>query len=211
MRKRMAQYAAWRELRRLVPGAGPRPDRRGWAVAPDLLLHLVRTVRERRPALVVELGSGVSTCWLALALRAFDVPGRLVSLEHQAPYALRTRAQVRAAGVADLAEVRAAPLTEVEFDGERWPWYARTAWADLTGCELLVVDGPPGTTGPLARYPAVPLLGERLAPGAAVVLDDYDRADEREAVARWRRRYPAWSFRAVPHAKGTALFQLPRY
>ena len=51
--------------------------------------------------------------------------------------------------------------------------------------DLLVVDGPPGLLRPQARYPALPVLRERLSPGASILLDDTHRADEREIVRRW--------------------------
>lgn len=201
--------AAWQQLVDAVPFAGPMPGVAGWAIAPDLLLHLVHIVRHRRPRLVVELGSGVSTCWIALALRAFDVPGKLVSLEHLAQFHQQTRLQLRACGVEHLADVRLAPLSEVTFEEETWSWYQASAWHDLEGCDLLVVDGPPGRTGPLARYPAVLLLRRILSPDATIVLDDYNRPDEQEIVARWRRQHPSWSFNALAHARGTAVLQLP--
>ena len=40
-------------------------------------------------------------------------------------------------------------------------------------------------TGPIARYPAVPVLLDRLSSTAAVVLDDMVRQDEQEVVRRW--------------------------
>ena len=43
--------------------------------------------------------------------------------------------------------------------------------------DLLLVDGPPAYAvgHGLARYPALPVLRDRLAPGATVVLDDVER------------------------------------
>lgn len=201
--------AAWRQLVDVVPFVGPMPDVAGWAIAPDLLLYLVRIVRQRRPRLIVELGSGVSTCWIALALRAFNVPGRLVSLEHLVHFHQQTRLQLRVCGAEHLADVRLAPLNEMTFEEETWSWYQPSAWYELEGCDLLIVDGPPGTTRPLARYPAVPLLRRALCPDAVIVLDDYNRPDEQEIVARWKRQHPSWSLTALAHMKGTAVLQLP--
>ena len=55
--------------------------------------------------------------------------------------------------------------------------------------DLLLVDGPPAyATGyGLARYPALPALHDRLAPGATVVLDDVERPGEQEVLRRWER------------------------
>ena len=51
---------------------------------------------------------------------------------------------------------------------------------------LVVVDGPPTTTGKHARYPAMPIIIDCFA-GAQIdfLLDDYDRKDEKEVVKKW--------------------------
>jgi len=51
------------------------------------------------------------------------------------------------------------------------------------------VDGPPAYAAGqgLARYPALPVLRGRLAPGATVILDDVERPGEQEVLRRWER------------------------
>ena len=53
------------------------------------------------------------------------------------------------------------------------------------------MDGPPADTADkvLARYPALPALRARLAPGATVVLDDVERPGEQEVLTRWEREH----------------------
>jgi predicted O-methyltransferase YrrM len=189
----------------LLPPGTPLPAHGGWAVAADLLLYLVDTVRQHRPARIVELGSGTSTWWLARALDVFGIPGVVVSLEHLPTIRRRTMDRLQACGLQDRAEVRLAPLTKVDVDDTTYSWYDPVSWRDLRDCDLLLVDGPPGHTAPMARYPAVPLLGAALRPGAQVVLDDYKRPAEQQAVARWRQLYPNWRLQVLEHEKGTAV------
>lgn len=196
-------------LRETLRPATPIPAGDGWAAAPDLLLYLVEQIRSRRPSLVIELGSGTSTLWLATALRTFDIPGQVVSLEHDPGYHEHTVHAVHRLGLDDIAQVRLAPLERHTIHGETWPWYAESAWRDLGGCGLLFVDGPPGPTGPLARYPAVPLLADALTPDAVVVLDDYDRDEEKVLAARWIQQHPTWRLERLAHRKGTAVVHLP--
>lgn len=159
----------------------PLSPTRGWVASPDLLLLLYRTVSEKQPQLIVECGSGTST--LVLAHAAAQYGGRVVSLDHEAAFAEATKAELARQGLS--ADVRLAPLTDVEG----MTWYDPAAVSDLTGIDLLFVDGPPTDTGALARYPALPLLWERCAPTLTVLLDDTSRADEKEISARWCSEY----------------------
>jgi predicted O-methyltransferase YrrM len=134
---------------------------------------------------VVECGSGSSTVWLAAACRERG-RGRVVALEHDPDYGEQTGAALAANGLTDHAEVRVAGLEPLELDGETFQWYARGAWSDLTGIDLLFVDGPPGATGPHARYPALPVFAPGLQDDAVVVLDDTVRAEEAEILRRWQ-------------------------
>lgn len=184
------QLEALTNLYSMVPVKARVPAMRGWAASPDLLLLLVDTVRAQRPRLTVECGSGVSTLWFALALRQFGVEGYVVSLEHDEQYAHHTRELLDAHRVAEFADVRVAPLETFKVGEQDWSWYSEKMWHDLDKIDLLFVDGPPGVIAKHARYPALPLLAERLAAGASVVVDDLVRADEQEVVARWRAEYP---------------------
>ncbi|WP_306215371.1 O-methyltransferase [Actinoplanes sp. RD1] len=164
----------------------PMPSSGDFALNPSDLLDLLHLVRLRRPGLVLELGSGTSTVWLAYALE--QAGGRLVSLDHDPEYAARTREMLDAHGLAAVAEVRTAPLADLTADGRTYPWYDIEQLADLHDIDLVLIDGPPAATGPDARYPAMHALESRLAPVATVVLDDANRTDEQEAVRRWTER-----------------------
>jgi predicted O-methyltransferase YrrM len=132
---------------------------------------------------VVELGSGTSTVWLAYALE--QTGGRIVSLDHDPHYAQNTREMLRAHGLDQVAEVRDAPLAPITVREADFRWYDTGALSDLNDIDLLLVDGPPGSIGPLSRYPALSVLRPRLAAGATVVLDDLSREDEQETLRRW--------------------------
>lgn len=168
-----------------VPATGPLPAPGGWAATPETLLSLVHEVMTAPGhPLVVECGSGTSTVWTALALRARG-GGKVIALEHESGYAEITRRQLARLDLSEFAEVRDAPLEEVTTAAGTTLWYAADALSDLADVTLVFVDGPPGSLGPNARFPALPLLASRLAPGAVVVLDDIDREDEQEIERKW--------------------------
>ncbi|TDC54428.1 class I SAM-dependent methyltransferase [Jiangella ureilytica] len=183
------QVQALMQLNKRIEARAPLPPTGGWAMEPTTLLRLVQLVDQIRPSVVVECGSGASTVWLAYALESLG-SGRLVALEHDERYAEQTRRTLSEHGLSAVVEVRHAPLSDVEVNGETFTWYDPSAVQDLKDIELLLVDGPPRASGPRARYPALPLLGTRLAPGARIVLDDVDRTEEQEAADAWLAETP---------------------
>jgi predicted O-methyltransferase YrrM len=161
----------------------PMPSSGGFALNPTDLLDLLHLIRTRRPRLVLELGSGTSSVWIAYALE--QTGGRLISLDHDPGYAEKTRSALALHGLTEVAEVRDAPLRPVVLDGRTFPWYEAEAMADVRGVDMLLIDGPPEKTGPDARYPAMRVLEHKLADSATVVFDDAHRHDEQIALRRW--------------------------
>jgi hypothetical protein len=187
----------------LRPGA-PLPALRGWKASPDFLHLAVDEILTRRPALVVELGSGASTVFLGLALRACGT-GRLLSLDHDAAHLDATRRHVVRHGLDDVVTLIHAPLTACDVRGRHSAWYDPTALRGVAGIGLLVVDGPPAVDRPDARYPAYPLLRDALLADAVVLLDDGKRAGERRIVAEWTAEDPALHAAYHPLEKGAFL------
>jgi predicted O-methyltransferase YrrM len=201
------QLEALQNLSAVLPPNDVLPATRGWAASPDLLMVLVDLVIAERPSLVVECGSGASTVWLALAMRRFEIDGRIIALDHDPVFGGKTRDLLARHDVRDLAEVRAAPLESFSLDGQTYSWYARRAWEDLTGIDLLFVDGPPATTGHRARYPALPLLSGSLSPVAIAVLDDLVVPDMREVLRLWLDAYPDLDSEILPLEKQAAILR----
>jgi predicted O-methyltransferase YrrM len=205
-----AQVEALLELRDLLPPRAPMPAMRGWAAAPTTLVQLIQAVLDRGPELVVECGSGVSSIWVGYALEKLG-GGRCVALEHEPQYAEATRRALERHGLSSIVEVRDAPLRPVDVSGETFDWYDQQALEGLRDAGVVFVDGPPGATGPLARFPAVPLLGPVLSgSGALFVLDDADRPEERDLQERWCAGYGARVLGESKAEKGWSVLALPQ-
>ena len=205
LKQTFRQLETMQNLNTMLPATDVLPATRGWAASPDLLAVLVDLVISGRPSLVVECGSGVSTLWLALAMRQFGIDGRVIALDHEPVFGAKTRDFLARHGVQDLAEVRDAPLESFSLEGETYSWYARAAWEDLTGVDLLFVDGPPAGTNHQARYPALPLLHGSLSPVATAVLDDLVVPDMQKVLQRWLDAYPEFSSELLPLEKQAAV------
>jgi predicted O-methyltransferase YrrM len=164
------------------------PPTRAWAASPDLLRLIAAHVLEAKPEIVVECGSGVSTVVLARCL-ALNGSGHVYSLENVPEYAKVTRMELARHDLSERATVLDAPLREHVLPSGRWLWYPVEGLPEEP-FDMLVVDGPPDSTGPLARYPAGPLLFGRLAKEGVIVLDDAARRAERAALDRWTAEDP---------------------
>jgi hypothetical protein len=176
------QYA----LTQIRPLFGDLPlDLSGWAADPILIHNAVRLIVEARPRLVLECGSGSSTIAIARCLKALG-SGRIISLDHDSVYARRTHDLVRLCSLDDQATVVTAPLVPRSIGSVSHLWYG-PGYETLLGqkIDLLLVDGPPGATGPQARYPAVPLLKSHLADECWILMDDGNRSDERDIARAW--------------------------
>ena len=172
-----------------------------WALRPEALELIADLVADGRTE-VVECGSGLSTVTIA---RTLD-EGHVHALEHSPRWAKTTRAALTDEGLSEVATVVDAPLR----DG----WYDPAALAQLpdSGIDLLLVDGPPaGEPGTeRGRYPALPKLADRLTPGAAIVLDDTERAGERWVLERWLAEFPL-SLRPAPRGVAYAMYLPDRF
>lgn len=185
----VTELDAMHQLRERVPLKGARPTVWGWALSPRSLLQLVDRVERHAPRVVVECGSGLSSIYVGTMLR--DVEGaRVVALEHEERYAVETRRLVAERGLDGVVDIRDAPLRDVEIRGTVYSWYDIAQLEGIEDVDLVLVDGPPKATGEHARYPALPLLADRLAAGSVVIMDDTHRTDEELSVNRWLEEYP---------------------
>jgi hypothetical protein len=177
------------------------PDMHGFPISPDLGIYIVRLIETGNYDAVIEFGSGVSTTLIALAIQKSSVTKGeaaipCLSFEHLDTYLSATIQQLKNANLQKLVELVHAPLVEnVGVHEAPTPYYdCRRSLQDLKESLknpqpklLVLVDGPPGATGPYARYPALDVVDSAFEGMAEVhyLMDDYIRQDERDIVALW--------------------------
>jgi predicted O-methyltransferase YrrM len=196
LREQSREIEALVQLFQNVTPRAPMPSA-GAALNPSDLLGLLHIVRRRQPELVVALGGGALTVWLAYAVERSG--GRLVAVDHDEQNAERTRALLRAHGLTAV-EVKHAPLAELSVDGKTVDWYDVDALDGLHDIDLLVVEGPAPLPVAEALPPALHVLGRRLTDGAAVVVEDLPRVVPRQTGPQLvperglAGRYTAWVY-----------------
>jgi predicted O-methyltransferase YrrM len=202
-------------LNQRLPFRLPLPPMRGYAISPDFANVILTLIEANRPKLILELGSGISTIIAGYALERIGA-GRILSLDDGAEFAQTTRSRLDQHGVSAFAQVVHAPLVPLVLDGLPYQWYDPAAVASATApdasIDLLIVDGPPqyGNPHPLARYPALPVLWDRLSDQALILMDDTDRADEQQIAQRWLDKFPIRLIEMFDTEKGAKLFQVDK-
>ena len=187
------------------------PKLRGWAASPDFLRKCIELLDEmlnnRRQLTVVEFGSGASTVVLANFLSNKNA-GVVLSFDHDADYAEKTKNMLAERGLSNCAKVVHAPLTEVELANYRGKFYNLSIIArecNNSKVDVLIVDGPPAPIQADIRFPALPSMVNLLSCGAVIILDDADRSGEREIIAKWEDMYAEIKFEFVKTEKGLAM------
>jgi hypothetical protein len=168
---------------------------------------------------IVELGSGVSTVLLARLLAQCPPPGGylVAAVEHDPSWARWVGEQLDREGVGTDVTIVQAPLIPHPRAEHGLRWYDEAALVEGVGealrgdlIDLLVVDGPPAHAEGLglSRYPALPVLGDRLVAGATVVLDDAERPGEQKVLRLWERE-TGLGFDRSTRLGGVALARTP--
>ncbi|SRR5579883_214309 len=184
----------------------PLPRMRGWAISPDFAEVITSLIKERKPGLVMELGSGVSTLVAGYCLEEIG-QGRVVSLDHDKHYAACSSSALLKHRLQDTATIIYAPLKEVVIGDKTWLWYDTEHLRNFGQIDMLIVDGPPGTTQKLARYPALPLLHNLLSDDAVVLLDDTHRRDEKQTIQLWMQEFAGFSMEEMDLEKGAVILR----
>ena len=190
------QFEAVEQLLPLLKLSAPLPPSRGWAASPDFLLTLAHVTKRVKPRFTVELGSGISTLVLAKSGAK-----KIVSLDHSVDFGTQTREMLISHGVRGV-EIR---ISELETYSRGYKWYAKATFKGLSKIDLLVIDGPPSSTNPDARFPALEHLVPLLSPKATVILDDVYRDEERKLADAIAKALPNHVLTILSHEKGTAV------
>lgn len=123
-----------------------------------------------------------------------DLPKRIISFEHRKEQAAKIEQSLTAAGLQHVVELVHTPLVDYQHQDQSFLHY---------GCEktlerlanlyegriakfLVLVNGPPSKTGPMARFPALPKLLNTLGTHTMdVVLGDSLGDDANTITERW--------------------------
>jgi predicted O-methyltransferase YrrM len=208
LRNQQKRIEAFVALNAALKPTYPIPELEIWSITPQFANILMNHIGLHKPLVILECGSGVSTLIMAYCI-ARSGRGHVFSLEHLEEYVRSSNDLLRLHGLEAHATVFHAPLIETTLGSNTWKWYDPSAIRDLSSIDMLVVDGPPGTGSTMARYPVVPLLEEKLNPHTVILLDDYDRPDERAIAKLWATQHGFSQITEYKVERGVCILRRP--
>jgi len=148
-----------------------------WGFNSDTLSELDYNLNLKKPKLILECGSGIST--LILSNFCKESKGRLITLEHDEKYYNITLNLLKKYNLDSYVELYLCPLINqppvYDFD-----------FLNLKNqkIDFVLIDGPPEGTG--GRYNIFPWLMDYLNNNWEIWLDDGNRKQELEAIEYWK-------------------------
>lgn len=162
----------------------PLPIMRGWPASPDFILRLINIIFETKPKTILDVGSGVTSLIAGYCIEKIG-SGKVVSIDHNEKYYNITKSNIQKHGLEKVIDLNLAPLKEYNINGKEWLWYNNEFLKSYNSFDLIIVDGPPGSTQKKARYPVIPLLKNQISANCNIILDDGKREEEKELAEMW--------------------------
>lgn len=156
------------------------------ALRPTTAVSLLEHVTSHDARTIVELGPGTSTILLA----RLQGSRKIFCVEHDEKYYSILEQMLKSRNIETPVLIH-APLEYQQIESWEGKYYSATSLAALpASIDFLLVDGPPNYEGDNSRFPALPALFSHLASDAIVFVDDVERRQEADMVAKWRQSYP---------------------
>ncbi len=151
-------------------------DNEGWSASDEYLLSCLQfALASHGP--ILECGSGLTTILLGIIAQK---TGNIVwTLEHNQVWYERVNKYIKKFKIHSV-RLCFSPLK----DFGDFCWYSVPLDLIPDKFSMVVCDGPPGRTRG-GRYGLLPIMKQRLKPGATILLDDAEREQEKAIAIRW--------------------------
>ena len=177
----------------------------GYAANPDFLYLLHELIKKYNPKTIVEAGAGVSTLICSYSLKQFSSNGKVFSLDHNDNFSSIIINAIKEHNLNEYAEIISSPL--ISYSDKNFQWYDINKIEKIDSIDMLIIDGPPANSSKNARYPAIPLLIEKLNKGSIIVLDDANRKYEKQILTLWKKEYNCFEYEYINNSKGAYIIK----
>lgn len=172
-----------------------------WTLDGDLLKIIIDEIYLREKINILELGSGASTIVISRILKSLN-KGMLYSIEHDVVFYNKTKKLLLLNGLEDICKLYLSPIEKVIINNEEFLWYDTKFINKIDLIDMLIIDGPPIYLGKMSRFPALPLLIEKLNSNCIIFLDDAFRDEEKNIIKKWMNLYSNFHYQTINTSKG---------
>lgn len=176
-----------------------------YSASPDFLFSIVDIIEKYKPNIILEAGSGVSTIIASYGLKKYNPDGKIISLDHDKKYADTTKIEIKKHQLEQHSTIIHSPL--IKYPKYKFKWYDIDNMIFENKIDLIIIDGPPSKSGKFARYPAIPLLLDKMSDKAIIVLDDAKRKNEQEVIGKWKEEFNCFDYQYENNDKGICIIK----
>jgi predicted O-methyltransferase YrrM len=184
----------------------PLPSMNGWTINPDFAITIINNIILSKPSIILEMGSGVSTVIAAYSLKKIG-GGKIISLEHEQEFVEKNLQKIREHNLQEFAEIIYAPLKKWSEGTKEWLWYDTAKIEQIDTIDLVIVDGPPRKIQEMSRYPALPILFNKLSHNSVIILDDFKRKDMNTMIDLWLSQFPDFQQEIINTKSGCLILR----
>lgn len=162
------------------------------SIRPSAMVQILNEIIVNNRKEIVEFGCGITTVYMAKILKQYG--GHLYSVEDNNEWIAIVSTMLKQSDLLDNVTFIHAPLVKSTYSLENCNWYDENIVKySLRGIEfdMVIVDGPPAYMKHIAlsRYPAIPVLFDRLSDDFCIILDDINRDGENTILALWEKQF----------------------
>tara|TARA_R110002020_G_scaffold293535_4_gene509066 strand:- start:20491 stop:21213 length:723 start_codon:yes stop_codon:yes gene_type:complete len=188
------QMWATKKLQSLFSGEHFIPQT-SWSMSPQGIVHCLNIISINKPKAIIEFGSGSTTLYIAKLLQLEKHKISFFSIESDLEWKSEIERQIQFYNLKDYVTIILAPIIEspekINYRDQK-KWYdtsvIETLIKKVNHFDLIIVDGPFGSSTPFARYSAFPFLQNQTSAESIWLLDDTERDQEREIIREWQRK-----------------------
>ena len=165
-----------------------------WTMNSIEIQHICNEILANQRKNIVEFGSGFSTICIAQLLKSYNIKANFVSIDNNSEWVSFLQKILKNQNLENYVSFVVAPIDKVPLN---YSWKEQKTWFNteildkelksFNHIDLVIVDGPEGSSTPFARYSAIPYLKDKLNNSFSIFLDDSKRKHESEIFEQWQK------------------------
>jgi hypothetical protein len=165
-----------------------------FSLNPYTIIHILNDILLNDRKQIVEFGTGVSSIIIARFIQVNNLETKILSIDNNLEWTAFILKELIKYKCEDKIKLIVGELTAHEQ--KKFAAYGNRYWYDFKtvkeaissldiDIDIVVVDGPSTGLSKFSRYPAIPMLKNKLAENSIIFLDDTRRRSEKKILIKW--------------------------